>query len=388
MDPRLIIQQLEKQILDLQEENKNLKKIIESTPGNLYWKNREHIYLGCNQGIANKLGLKACEDIAGHTIYDFLEKDISPEVAEAVNRLDDEIMSSGKLYEIEEIGFEGKTFITKKHPLYNSNNEVIGLLGISLDISDRKRMEENLIKAKEEAVAASRAKTIFLGNMSHDIRTPLNGILGFAQILELTENDPERKKNLHLIRVSAKSLLKLLNEIIDIAYVENGTPIKWEKVDLRAIISQIQDLLQADVIQKNLQFIVNIDDNVPATILSDKIRIHRTLLNLVANALKFTEQGYVKIACHLQITEDKQPYLEITLEDTGIGIAEKDKIQIFDNFTRLTPSDQSPYKGSGIGLYIVKTFINDLKGNISVSSQLNQGTKFTCKLPLLAPISI
>jgi two-component system aerobic respiration control sensor histidine kinase ArcB len=381
-----LIQQLKKQILELKEENQHLKKIIESTPGNLYWKSRDHVYLGCNRGIADSIGLKNCEDIIGDTIYDFLEKDISFEAAKAVQAIDDEIMQTGKLYEIEEIGFGDKTFITKKHPIYNSHNEVIGLLGISLDISDRKKMEHDLIQTKEQAEAASRAKSLFLGNMSHDIRTPLNGILGLLQVLELTESNLARKQDLNLIQISARRLMNLLSEIIDVAYIENGMPIKLEYIDLRAIIMEIQELLLADVIQKNLQMFIVIDEAVPKSILTDRMRVHRILLNLIANALKFTNEGYIKIGCK-RCSEifEQQSYIEITVEDSGIGIAEADQQQIFENFTRLTPSDQSPYKGHGLGLYIVQSFLRELGGNITVTSQLEQGSTFTCKLPMALP---
>ncbi|MDF2867559.1 MAG: putative sensory histidine-kinase / response regulator [Gammaproteobacteria bacterium] len=373
--------QLLKEVERLREENQSLKNIIELTPGYLYWKNLDQVYLGCNRGIAERIGLAKCEDIVGHTLSEFLSNGISQEAANAVNRIDAEIMTHNKLYEIEEVGFEGKTFITKKRPLYNSKNEVVGLLGISLDISDRKKMEEELREAKEKAEAANRAKSLFLGNMSHDIRTPLNGILGFAQLLEMEEKDPAKKEKLALILKSGRKLLGLLSEIIDIAYIENGMPIKYEKVDLREIIKEVYELMQVEIKQKNLQFIINLDSQLPPTFKSDKLRIHRILLNLIGNAVKFTHTGYIKIS-GLVSKNRNGAYLEIIIEDSGIGFPKEEVDNIFQNFTRLTPSDQSLYQGSGLGLYIVKTFINELKGSVTATSQVNLGSKFICKLPL------
>lgn len=388
IDDFLVTQQLleiNKQLLQeierLREENRSLKSIIELTPGYLYWKNLDHVYLGCNSGIAERIGLAKCEDIVGHTIYEFLNNDISREAARAVNNIDTQIMADNRLYEIEETGFEGKTFITKKRPLYNSKNEIIGLLGISLDISDRKKMEEELREAKEKAEAANRAKSLFLGNMSHDIRTPLNGLLGFAQLLEMEEKDPVKKEKLALILLSARKLLGLLSEIIDIAYIENGMPIKYEEIDLTEVIKDIYDLMQVEIKQKNLQFIITIDEQVPAKFKSDRLRIHRILLNLVGNAVKFTDKGYIKISCSVS-KQRNSFYLKIIVEDSGIGFPQEQVETIFQNFTRLTPSDQSLYQGTGLGLYIVKTFINELKGSVTAVSEVSLGSKFICKLPL------
>ena len=365
--------------------NTYLDNILDYLPQNLYWIDKSSIVLGCNEQQAKFFGLKNKHELIGKNIYDaakFLGWDKS--IANTVRQNDLKIMATGERQVFEEIAeFNGKTrtFLSYKNPLVTKTGEIVGLFGLTVDITERKLMEEELKKSKELAEQANQTKTDFLMNMSHDIRTPLNGILGYSQILHLQETDPIKKQNLNDILKSARRLIALLNEIIDIAYIEKGLPINPSDFEIRQLWLEIQELFQSQVKQKDIRFLTHISENVPKVIHLDKQRLHRILLNLVANAIKFTHQGYVKMSVALHFNQQGEA-LKITIKDTGIGIP-ADKIeQVFDQFIRLTPSNQGIYPGTGLGLWIVKKFTNDLKGTIQLQSKLNIGTQVILLIPL------
>jgi PAS domain S-box-containing protein len=365
--------------------NTYLDNILDNIPQHLYWIDKNSIVIGCNDQQAKSFGLKNKTELIGKSMYDVVKLlGWDPSIADKVRQNDLKIMATGKRQVFEETAeFDGKirTFLSYKNPLVTKTGEIIGLFGLTVEITERKLMEEELQKSKEIAEQANQTKTDFLMNMSHDIRTPLNGILGYTQILHLQETDPIKKQNLHDILKSARRLIALLNEIIDIAYIEKGLPINYSDFDIRQLIVEIQELFQAQVNQKNIQLIADTHALVPTTVTLDKQRLHRILLNLVGNAIKFTHNGQVKISLSVCPTPQGKA-LKILVKDTGIGIP-NDKLKlVFDKFTRLTPSNQGVYPGTGLGLWIVKKFIADLKGRIDIESEVNNGTQITLLIPL------
>lgn len=356
-----------------------LATLIDKLPAYLFWKDTQGTYLGCNQNFANHLGVNSPKDVVGKTD---LELPISKESSKSFQKIDQNIMESQQeQLNIEEsqltLTGEVRYLVTSKVPLTDEEGRCIGLLGIYSDITEKKLAENALKKAKEAAEQANEAKTNFLMNMSHDLRTPFSGILGMSQLLLDQETDPHKKAMLNDVVASSKQLLSLLNDILSHTRSETrGVEVKVETVDLRKIIDDIQQLFQAELCRKNIQFSIDVLDHTPRIINSDNTLLYRILLNLVNNAVKFTHEGSICIKL-----DYSKEHIHIDVIDTGIGIA-SDKIDtIFDPFTRLAASHQGVYQGAGIGLSLVKQLVNALDGTITVSSELGKGSCFTLRLP-------
>ncbi|MDA0759773.1 MAG: response regulator, partial [Proteobacteria bacterium] len=278
-------------------------------------------------------------------------------------------------------------FLSKKAPLYNKKNEVVGILGVSFDISDRKLMEANLEEARINAEAASQAKTEFLANMRHDIRTPLSGIVGFSEILKSEVSDPRIKEYADNLIASSHALLGLMDEVLEAIKVSSGErPLLKKKFSLEVTLTSITQLYAAKAAEKKLDLSLSLDANLPQFVIGDKIRFHRIALELVGNALNFTAVGHVIIQVELAKQEQQALVIRLTVSDTGMGIPKDKQQDIYVQFKRLTPSYQGIYKGAGLGLSIVKQFIDELGGEIYVDSGSGKGTVFTCLIPMHIPL--
>ena len=356
------------------------ENIIAIMPGHVYWQDNAGMLLGCNDNQATTLGLSSRQDIFGKKINDFLPKDEANTHNETFNR----ILKTKESVVLEEISTDKdgnkKYYFTQKRPILDKNGKTLGLLGCSLDITERKRAELEVIKARERAEIASQAKSEFLMNMSHDLRTPCSGIVGLAKILSDEETDPKKKAQLQHIVQSSECLLNLLSEILDYTKVEDGGyKILNHNFNLRKLISSIHDLLSSEIEFKKLTTHIHYPETLPTNIITDSVALHRILLNLLGNAVKFTESG--SITTHISIDTVK-PELTISIQDTGIGI-EQDKLNIiFDRFSRLSPAYDGKHHGTGLGLSTVSRLLSELGATITVSSQINIGSNFTIKVPI------
>lgn len=364
-----------------------LDNIISVMPGNVYWINREGIYQGCNNNQAAVIGLTSRSDIIGKrniNIPGFL----IPEVLDKVN---EQVMQTRQAITVEEPaifpdGIKG-TFLSNKVPLYNRDNEVIGMVGISIDITERKRSEEELKQAKKKAEIANNTKTEFLQNMRHDFRTPFAGMLGMASILYQAEEIPEKKEQLKHIVNSAHALLEQLNEITDFITIEDqGLSIEEKQFDFQKMMLDLKHMLLPPAQEKELQFSIEIDKKIPKYMLGDRLRTQRILMNLLANSIKFTKIGQVSLQVTIGKIEGVNIVLKYTIKDTGIGMSKEEQEFIFEKFARLTPTYKGIYSGKGLGLKIVKQFVTELNGEIHLTSSPNQGTTFIILIPYKLPL--
>ncbi|WP_058534375.1 response regulator [Legionella saoudiensis] len=238
-------------------------------------------------------------------------------------------------------------------------------------------------KAQHNAEVANKAKAEFLSNMRHDIRTPLSGIMGFSELLRAEANEPRIKEYADNLVASSHALLNLMDEILETVRVSTGeVPTQKKKFDLYQLFQQIEALYKARALEKRLKLSLIWDKTLPRFVIGDKIRIHRIVLELVANALKFTNKGFVSIRVELAKKQERNFVMKLIVHDSGIGMSQENQQDIYLQFKRLTPSYQGIYKGPGLGLYVVKQFIDDLAGEIYVASELHKGTSFTCIIPL------
>lgn len=360
-----------------------IDNIVANMPGHVYWKDRNGVYLGCNLRQAQSLGFNDAKDIIGKTDFDL---PWDKQVAAHFHANDFRIMQSNttEIFE-EESQMDGRKVIvlSQKTPMHDKSGQVIGILGISIDITDRKKMEVELKEAKERAEAANLTKTQFLDNMRHDIRTPLTGIVGFATIISEEINDPNIKEYVENLKASSDALLELLNEILEIIAINAGTiPLTNRKFNLQDRLSGIIDLYQAKAHEKKIKLTAEFDESLPPYLVGDSLRIHRIILELISNAFNFTDSGCIRLHASVVQEQGQSLILKLMVTDTGIGIPADKQELIFHQFQRLTPSYKGVYKGAGLGLTIVNEFINTLKGEIYVESEFGKGSSFICLIPL------
>ena len=259
----------------------------------------------------------------------------------------------------------------------NLGDDSPGFVCTFLDVTEMKRREHDILKAKEEAESASVSKTEFLANMSHEIRTPMNGIIGVVTLLEKTSIDQRQQRYMDVIKASADSLLSLINDILDISKIEAGY-LKLEKLefDLQEIFSSTTDMLSLKAQQKDLDFYAYIKPDVPNHFYGDPNRLKQIMINLGNNAVKFTEKGHITISCRADSVKNNIYTLHFAVEDTGIGIKRERIEKVFESYEQAEQSTTRKYGGTGLGLAISQRLTHMMGGDIWVESEYGAGTTF------------
>lgn len=251
-------------------------------------------------------------------------------------------------------------------------------------IRELKETEEHLTRAKERAEVSEKAKQLFLAKMSHEIRTPMNGILGFAKLLEESLKEKEQQEYIHVIIKSGDDLLVILNDILDFSRMEAGkTTFESIPINLHDIIHSTVMMIESKAKQKNIGLEISIDEKIPSEILGDSVRLNQVLLNLISNAVKFTEKGKIAISVRCVEETKSKVTLEFSVKDTGIGIPFEKQVKIFESFEQAATDTTRRFGGTGLGLSIVKQLVELQGGQISVTSKPGQGSDFHFQLSFL-----
>ncbi|WP_194974597.1 ATP-binding protein [Aquiflexum lacus] len=272
-------------------------------------------------------------------------------------------------------------------PNYNDKGNMIGSLGIHLDITDQKRLEQELAKAKNFAESAAKAKELFLANMSHEIRTPLNVIIGMIRQLSKGNLNTDQHFYVKQSESSAKHLLTILNNVLDIAKIESGDmEIMEEPFSPSVLAYNVHSMMFSQAKEKNLEFIINVSPKVKSSLLGDETRLRQVLINLIGNSVKFTEKGQITLSVDLVSETDEVQILDFKVSDTGIGMSKDFTSKIFDKFSQEQNTSNRKYEGTGLGMAISKDLIHLMGGKMEVQSKKERGT--TCSFTLTMPIDL
>ncbi|HUS04676.1 MAG TPA: response regulator [Bryobacteraceae bacterium] len=277
--------------------------------------------------------------------------------------------------------------LARTFPVGDKNGEIVRITGVAQDITERKRAQEMLSHAKLGAEAANRAKTHFLASMSHEIRTPMNAILGITELLAETELTALQREYVGLFQRAGATLLKLINDILDLSKVEAGRlELESCPFDLAALVRDAMEISASGARQKGLRLVDRIQPEVPATLVGDSGRLKQILVNLIGNAIKFTQAGQITIDVRAAAGFSEPGHWQFSVSDTGVGIPPDKQAMIFENFSQADSSTTRQFGGTGLGLAICRRLVTLMGGEIRVESQVGEGSTFifTVHLPCAA----
>ena len=355
-----------------------LDSIVDNVPIMLFVKEAEELrFVRFNRASEELVGLHR-DEVLGKCDFDLFP----PDVAEFFTQKDRAVLANGVMVEIpEEIldtqNHGRRVLHTKKIPVLDPTGQPRFLLGISEDITEKKRTEQALQEAKEAAESASRAKSDFLANMSHEIRTPMNAVLGMTELLLDTSLDTTQREYVKMVHESGESLLSLINDILDFSKIESGKfNLDATEFNLQEVLGDTMKTLAIRAAHKDLELAVHVAANVPAIVIGDPGRLRQIVMNLVGNAVKFTEKGEIVLDIGCRSCEADSVELIFQVRDTGIGIPAEKIDRIFQAFEQVDSSTTRRYGGTGLGLTITSRLVNLMGGTIWVESSVGHGSTF------------
>jgi PAS domain S-box-containing protein len=369
---------------ELHYERELLRTLLDTCPDAIYFKDMESRFLKVNRCLALRLGLTDPAAALGRTDADFFGPDHATATLEdelRVLRTGEPLISKLELEEAP--GKEPSWVITTKLALHDKEGKIVGTFGISRDVTELKRAEQAIATARDAALATAQFKAEFLANMSHEIRTPLNAIVGMSHLLLDTQLDPEQRDFTSTIQTSADVLLNIVNDILDFSKIEAGKmAIERVDFDLAQILEEAADLLAERAQSKGLELAISIPPDAPPRLAGDPGRIRQVLVNLVSNAVKFTETGEVVVQTELLRASGDDVTMKFSVRDTGIGVPAEAHGRLFTAFTQADGSTTRRYGGTGLGLAISKQLVALMGGEIGFESEPGKGSTFWFTLAL------
>ncbi len=365
---------------ELRENQRLLRAVLDNTTSFIFARDVAGRFLLCNQAFAERWKTTV-EAITGRTAQAFMD----PEMAAQADAGDQEVLRTGQATEtmeelVDDLGLH--TYRTMRYPLRDEMGDIYGLCSIATDVTDHVLAEAER-RGREVAEASNRAKTAFLANMSHELRTPLNAILGYAQLLRREPDISERMANgLGIMEQSGSHLLNLINDLLDLSKIEVGKlKLAPAPLSLRELARSACDLLSIRAQGKGLALDLRVEGELPEAVLADEKQLRQVLLNLLGNALKFTDQGSVTLQISLLDHQEDSATLRFAVTDTGVGMEAQDLQRIFQPFEQVGDVARQA-GGTGLGLAISRQLVRLMGGDIQVASTVGEGTCFWFELEL------
>lgn len=374
---RAAVEQLSDRIWELQESEERFRGLNDALGDIVVHRDRDGVIVFANRVLADIVGRNQSE-IIGYTLS---------ELGIEIGVVPDSAFSDGECLSSTDVAIHGvkgaRWFAWIELSVRDPQTGAVSHRAIARDITARKRAETAAVRARERAETANQAKSRFLATVSHEIRTPMNGIMGMAKLLADTRLTPEQKTYVGAISTSATALLALIEDLLDFSKIEAGRlELDVQPVALRQLVENVVELLSARAFAKDIGLGVHISNAVPASIGTDPGRLRQVMLNLIGNAVKFTDTGGVSVS----VTRDDaahEPRIVFTVADSGAGLRESDIDRIFDEFEQADGSTTRKHGGAGLGLAISKRIVNAMGGSISVESRLGEGSVFRVELPFV-----
>ncbi|OEE67197.1 hybrid sensor histidine kinase/response regulator [Enterovibrio norvegicus FF-33] len=353
------------------------QQIINAIPNPTYFRNTEGYYIGVNDAFTDFLGLFYV-DVMDKTPSELFTEDVATMFDEKEKTLLENPGSS--VYEIELPNANGDVRILTVYEAtyYGGDGEPLGVVGMFVDVTTQKRLESDLIAAKDQATEASKAKGEFLANMSHEIRTPMNAILGMSHLALLTDLNDKQRNYVGNIEKAGKSLLGIINDILDFSKIEAGK-LSVEHIGFRfsEVLDNISNIISVKAKEKELELIFDIDPDLPDDLVGDPLRLGQIIINLTGNSVKFTDSGEIIIRAR-KVTEcDEIVEVQFDIQDSGIGMSDEQLGRLFQSFSQADGSITRKYGGTGLGLTISKSFVELMGGRIWVASEPGKGSTFS-----------
>ena len=362
-----------------------LHTLADNVPHRIYAKDTAGRFTFANRAVAIGMGASDPEELLGKTDFDFY----APDAAQQYFDEERQVLSSGQpMLDHEEHVFYSRSgkeawLMTTKVPLRDEAGRIIGLVGINYEITERKVAEEALRAAKLLAEQATRAKTEFLAAMSHELRTPLNAVLGYAALLQRESSLGDKQRAaLHTIEQGGKHLLLLINELLDLAKIERGNfDLTPADVYLPDLAQTVAGLMRVKATEKRLSLGCELDPSLPPIVVADGRRLSQVLLNLLGNAIKFTDAGGVVLRVRCEDLAASQARIRFEVEDTGVGLAQEDLRRIFEPYEQACDAAHRA-EGTGLGLAICQQLVQAMGGTVEVRSKRGLGSAFSFTLAL------
>lgn len=373
---------------DLRRSEEKYRLLAESSTDLISRHDLEGVYTYASPASYRLLAYRP-EELVGRNAYELFHPEDLEEIRRSHEAISGESDVYNVIYRIRRKDGSYTWFETVSRMLHDEETgKPREIFAISRDVSDRKRIEDELRVSKERAEEANRSKSDFLANISHEIRTPMNSVLGYAQLLSRGIDEPLLSSYVESIEKSGSMLLALINDILDLSKIESGRlELEYGDLEIHPFLEDIRRVFEFRAREKGLSFEVEIDSKVPVRLSLDEVRLRQILLNLIGNGLKFTEEG--KVIMRVSVEEEKEEKegtggrigLRIEVTDTGIGIPKSQRERIFEAFRQKEGQSSRKYGGTGLGLAISRRLVEAMRGSLAVESEEGRGSTFSVSIP-------